>query len=250
MEKYQNLGKNLMPSNHKILFIIPARGGSKGLKGKNIKVCADKPLIEWTIDAALESKYCEHIVISTDSEEIAKFSESKGITMYGLRTSELSSDTSSMLSVVQYELARFRSRYANLQISAAVILQPTSPLRTSRHIDEAIDYYFTNRKTAEDTLISVKTVDSKYSWIMQENKSGYLSFVSNKINSLNPTRQDLIDLYLPNGAIFILPILTLDRWVYGENTMFYVMSEVASIDIDNEEDFRAAESRLRDANSM
>ena len=136
-----------MYKNHKIIAIIPARSGSKGLKDKNIKDLNGKPLIAYTIEAARNSKIFDEIIVSTDSEKYAQISKEFGAKVPFLRSSQNSSDKAGSWDVVNEVLSKLYEKY-----DVVVLLQPTSPLRTGIHIKEAIDLFF---EKAADTVCSV-----------------------------------------------------------------------------------------------
>jgi len=119
-----------------IIAIIPARGGSKRLPGKNIKLLADKPLIAWTIEAALESKVFDHVFVSTDCDEIAQVAKTFGAEVPFLRPAEIATDTATTNDVVTHLVEWFEKEY-NRAVTTVAILQPTSPLRNAKNVQEA-----------------------------------------------------------------------------------------------------------------
>lgn len=228
-----------MHSGKKILTFIGARGKSKGLKNKNILPFCGKPLILWTIEAALKSKYIDSVLVSTDSPEIAEISKQAGASVPFLRPERFAGDHVPQMEAVYHSLD-WLIQNNQMDYHLFMLLQPTSPLRTSRHIDQAIDFYFKNRKTDEDTLVSVKKIDPKMAWIMKEANAGYVTFyIKNGEN-----RQIYLPTYLPNGAIYLSPIKGLVERVgfYTDKTLYFLMNETESIDIDTIEDFKQAET--------
>jgi len=123
-----------MINNKTILTIIPARGGSKGVKRKNVRNLAGKPLIAWTIEAAKNSKYLDRVVLSSEDKEIIKIAKEYGCEVPFVRSKELAKDDTPGIDVVLHALNMIRERY-----NYVVLLQPTSPLRTECHIDECIE---------------------------------------------------------------------------------------------------------------
>jgi CMP-N-acetylneuraminic acid synthetase len=224
-----------MKSPYKILAIIPARKGSKGIPSKNTKLIYNKPLISWTIEAAQKSKYINKIIISTDCHKVKEISESYNINIPRLRPDNLSTDSASSDDVIKYEL----NGAGNFDIIC--MLQPTSPLRDYKDIDSAFEEFFKSRASA---LVSVcKNQHSPY-WSFNINGS-YLKTLFPDMN-INKRRQELPDTYKLNGAIYIARID-----FYRKNSSFltnqtipYIMSFNKSIDIDNLEDFDIAEKRL------
>lgn len=227
-----------------ILAFIPARGGSKGLPNKNILECAGRPLIEWTIAAAKGVSYIDDVVVSTDSEKIAAVSQRAGASVPFLRPSELATDDSSLLDVTNHAWKKHVTA-SDKQYDYVVVLQPTSPLRTAAHICEAIEFYFKNRQSDEDTLASVYEVSQKFGWLMQSSReNGYIRFCLG-VSTRNPQRQRLEPYFLPNGAIFIANGAALNGGLYRDNTLPFVMPAADSIDIDTLDDFVEAENILR-----
>lgn len=226
-----------------ILAFIPARGGSKGLPNKNILPCGGKPLIEWTISAAKAVDFIDDVLVSTDSPEIAKVSKSAGAAVPFLRPAELATDSASLNDAIRHAWENHAAA-SGKRFDYIVVLQPTSPLRTAAHIRAAIEFYFTNRRTADDTLASVYQVGQKFGWLMQpEQESPYIRFCLD-VSLQNPQRQGLKPYYLPNGAIFIVRGEALQRGLYTSQTLPFVMDVNESIDIDAGDDLRAAEERL------
>lgn len=228
-----------MHSGKKILILIGARGNSKRLKNKNILPFCGKPLILWTIEAALKSKYVDSVLVSTDSPEIAKISKQAGASVPFLRPERFAGDHVSQMEAIYHSLD-WLIENNQMDYHLFVLLQPTSPLRTSGHIDRAIDFYFKNRKTDEDTLISVKSLNPKMAWIMKEAEEGYVDFcIKNGEN-----RQICLPTYLPNGAIYLSPIKGLIERMgfYTDKTLRFLMTEEESVDIDTIEDFKQAEA--------
>lgn len=228
-----------MYAGFSVLALIPARGGSKGLPNKNVLDCAGKPLIEWTIAAALGTREIDDVLVSTDAEGIAAVSQRAGASVPFLRPAEYATDESSMLDVVRHawesHLDPKGARY-----DYVVLLQPTSPLRTAAHIRDAIKFYFSNRSSSEDTLASVCQVDPKYGWLMQTiDDSPYIRFCLD-VQSGNPQRQRLSSYYLPNGAILIVKGSAVGGGFYHHRTIPFIMATSDSIDIDTNDDLMRA----------
>ncbi len=226
-----------------LLAVIPARAGSKGLPNKNILHCAGRPLIDWTIAAGLESKFIDQVIVSSDSKNIldtaARFKECLPLA----RPCELAVDEADMVDVLDHAWQNCLNS-AGEHFDYIVLLQPTSPLRTSLHIDEAIKFYFERSHSETDTLASVYLADKKNGWLMHlDNANGYIKFCFDVVSS-NPQRQQLNSYYFPNGAIFILKACTVKKGLYRANTIPFMMANNESIDIDNLEDFKAAENLL------
>lgn len=230
-----------MYKGNSLLGIIPARGGSKGLPNKNIKVCAGKPLIEWTISAANGSQYLDRVIVSTDSKDIANVAKECNCDVPFLRPRELASDTSAIMDAVHHALARLNDEGETYE--HVVLLQPTSPLRTSNDIDRAIEMYFEVGDCNERTLISVYRADAKYALLMHKNGSGFMEFAL-PIDISNPRRQVLPECFLPNGAIYIGNMAYSNTSFYGDKTIMYEMPINRSVDVDTIDDLNQAEKLL------
>ena len=219
-----------------VLAIIPARSGSKGLPGKNIINCAGKPLIAWSIDAALGSKYVTKVLVTTDSDKIADVASEYGGWVPFLRETDLAKDDSSITDVVKDVLSNIKGK---AKYDLVILLQPTSPLRTSKHIDNAIDMFLKGKNSGSDALVSVYKIDSKCLLAFGINKNSNNIYSHFGIDLTNPRRQDLPQTYAPNGSIYISSIDGFDGF-YSENTMPFIMNENVSIDIDYKCDLEKA----------
>jgi len=223
------------------IAIIPARGGSKRLPGKNIKLLGDKPLIAWTIEAAIESNIFDHVFVSTDSQEIADISKQYGAEVPFLRPEYLSSDTATTNDVITHLIAWFESEY-NQKTSLIAVLQPTSPLRNARHIIEAIREM---KDKSAKAIISVCRLEHPIQFCNQLGSDGSMAGFIKKEN-LQRT-QDLEPIYRLNGALYIFDRDYVSRMqdLYSEGTFAYIMDFKYSIDIDIQEDFNLAEYYLK-----
>ena len=213
----------------KILSIIPARGGSKGLPNKNILSLAGKPLIAWSIEASKASKYITKTVVSSDSKEILNIAkEYKADTIN--RPYFLALDDSSSESVVIHALDSVKENFDYI-----ILLQPTSPLRDSSHIDKAFELLL---KSDADALISVKEIDNKILKAFMEDEKGNLKGIANNTFAFMP-RQKLPKTYMSNGAIYIIKTKTFlkNKSFFAKKTIKFLMDEVSSLDIDSKEDF-------------
>ncbi len=229
-----------MFKSKRILAFIGARAGSKGLKNKNIVNFAGKPLIVWTIKAALGSKYIDRTIVSTDGEQIAKIAREAGADAPFLRPKKMAQDHSLIQTALEHCLV-WLNKHEHQNYDYLLCLQPTSPLRTVRHIDEAIEYYFRNKQSNQDSLVSVVKPSEKLGWLMEKNKAGYVHFAFD-IKGQKFRRQNIPDYYLPNGAIFLAPIKSLKvAGFYTAHTIPFVMKTEVSIDIDTKEDLKKAE---------
>jgi len=220
----------------KILAIIPARGGSKGLPGKNTKKINGKPLIEYTIEAAIASKLINRIIVSTDDQEIAEVAIKAGAEVPYLRPEYLARDDSKVIDTCLYVLAKLKEE--DYIPDAVILLQPTSPLRTSIHIKEAVEVFLEKKA---DSVISV--CDSNYSpsLLTKIDSNGILIPVLDSYDIFN-NRQALEKVYKLNGAIYIIKtsLLIKNKSFFGKRTYPYIMPVEASIDIDTYFDFNLA----------
>jgi N-acylneuraminate cytidylyltransferase len=217
----------------KFLGIIPARSGSKGLPNKNIKLLKGKPLLAWTIEEALSSKYLEQVIVSTDSSEIAQIAINYGALVPFLRSKNLATDESPTVDTV-LDLIKKLPNY-----DYVVLLQPTSPLRTIEDIDSAIDIMKTAKAKA---LVSVCESDESPYWMYKMNANNILSPLVEATESIS-RRQDLPKSYTVNGAIYVAhtDYLLKNKSFFGAETLGYVMEKEKSFDIDSADDFKEVE---------
>ncbi|WP_319588654.1 acylneuraminate cytidylyltransferase family protein [uncultured Desulfobulbus sp.] len=231
-----------MYKNKKIIAVIPARGGSKGLPGKNIRQIAGKPLIAWSIKAAQESRYVDKLIVSTDSQEIADVATSWGADVPFIRPAELASDEAKSIDVILHALNIMQS--PTPRFSLVLLLQPTSPLRTGKDIDNAVELLF--EKNAK-SIVSVCKAEHHPWWTntLPEN-GGMKDFLRTEI--CNTNRQQLPIYYRLNGAIYLAEICFIEKVksFITEGTFAHLMRQEYSIDIDTLIDFRLAEIYLMD----
>ena len=220
----------------KILVLITARGGSKRVPGKNIRRLGDKPLVVWSIDAAKGiSNICD-IIVSTDDVAIAKVCSEAGAFVPWIRPKELSSDTSSSVDVALHALDWYEAH--NGKVDGLLLLQPTSPFRTSKHILEAISLY---ESSDCEMVVSVKkTKSNPYFNLFEEKESGNLE-LSKKGNFTS--RQSAPITYEYNGAIYIFSKETIQTKQFSEFERIkkYEMSAIDSVDLDEPLDWKLAE---------
>ena len=225
----------------KILGIVPARGGSKGLPGKNIRPLNGKPLIGHTIDAAKASKYINKLVLTTDDDDIARVSSQFGIEIPFMRPSELATDTSRAIDTYIYTLKRLKDEF-NYEPDMVVILQPTSPLRTTEDIDSAIQKFIENKA---DSVMSMCELEHPIERARVIREDGRIeNYLRQKIVVKN--RAEYFQVFAPNGVVFVLkPEMIYKKDFYSENTFAYVMPKDRSVDIDILIDFEIAEFLLK-----
>ncbi len=225
------------------MAFIGARAGSKGLKGKNIIDLAGRPLIDWTIQAALGSKYVDRTVVSTDGEEIARVARTSGADVPFSRPQELATDESLLDEAIQHCVQWLKDK-EKTSYDYLLLLQPTSPLRTSAHIDQAIEYFFEHKKSEQDILIAVSLAPPKTGWLMHRNSAGYVQF-SLDAGQRKHRRQELPQFYFPNGFIYFGPQEIMRRISEVRDTMIpYVVDEAIAADVDSKEDLEKAEAYI------
>jgi len=227
--------------NKKVLAIIPARGGSKGVPRKNIRLLGEKPLIGWTIEAALGASFIDRLVLSSDDSEISEVATIFGCEVPFVRPSELASDSASTVAVVNHALSSLDDKF-----DVVVLLQPTSPFRTSKHIDEAIKIMVERNAKSVVSVVKINKSPEWMYWLDQ--KSMEISQILE--GSVASRRQESRSAYSLNGAIYIIDV-SLFREINGficPNTVAYLMTETESLDIDTPEDFDYAKFILAGKN--
>ncbi len=225
----------------KIICIITARSGSKGLKNKNIRKLKGLPLLAHTIIAAKKSKIFSRIILSTDSEQYRKIGLKFGAEAPFLRPKKLSTSTAHHPDVVNHAL-KFIEKTNKIKFDYVVMLQPTSPFRNSKHIKEATNKFL---KEKNQSLISLKRHDYPPWWLFSLEKNKIYQFLKFKNkNVFNLERQEFPKLYRPNGAFYISQrkVLLTGNLINPKSCGYYIMSEKDSIDIDNLIDLKVAEN--------
>ena len=221
-----------------ILVVIPARGGSKGRPGKNIKMLCGKPLIAYSIDVARAFADDKNICVSTDSEEIKQVVEQYGLEVPFLRPDYLATDTATSDDVLIHAVNYYREPYGRT-FKKLLLLQPTSPLRTKEDVEGAIRLY------SDDIDMVVSVIKSHAPAVLcQDDEQGYVQLTYNK-KALG--RQQLPDMYEFNGAVYVMSVdALLEKKMAGFTKIVkYVMSKEHSIDIDDIYDFLQVESILK-----
>ncbi|MGG4481041.1 cytidylyltransferase domain-containing protein [Paenibacillus illinoisensis] len=224
------------------LAIIPARGVSKGLPGKNIRLMNGKPMIVYTIEAAFESGCVNEVVVSTDSEEIAKVAREAGASVPFLRPTELASDEAKSIDVLKHAVAYYE-RELELSFDSILLLQPTSPLRNARDILDAYTEFVCHDA---DSLQSVTSAQTHPYLLRCIDEHGKLSSYVKAVSHLR--RQELEKLYELNGAVYFMKrdLLMEQNQIVGENNLGFIMPKERSIDIDDIWDFRLAEFAMKE----
>lgn len=221
----------------KILAIIPARGSSKGLPRKNVKKLAGKPLIAWTIEAAKQSKYISHVILSSEDPEIIEVAKQYGCDVPFTRPIELAQDDTLTMDVIIHAIEQCGN------FDYIVLLQPTSPLRTTEDIDGCIQKLIENKV---DFCVSItEATESPYWMYTMENNRMYPLMQQEQMKS---RRQELPVVYALNGAVYVAKTdaLLMEKSFLNEHTIGYTMPQEKSFDIDTITDFKICEYLLVD----
>jgi len=226
--------------SYKILAIIPARGGSKGIRRKNLQKLSGKPLIAHTIIAAKKTKSINKIIVSTDDKEIGKISKNNGAEVPFLRPKQISKDTSSIIEVIKHAL-KFLQENQSYVPDIIILLQPTSPLRTSQLITKTIN---TLKKSKATSVITVSKI-TKHPYAAYWLKNDFLKPFEKNFTKYS-RRQEFPDLFFPTGAVYTFWYDTLKKFnsLYGPKIKPIVVHD-EDIDIDNLRDLFFAEMMLK-----
>lgn len=230
-----------MINGKRILAVIPARAGSKRLPGKNIKKLSGKPLIQWTIEAALECDLIDETVVSTDDLSIAELSKNHGASVPFIRPYSLSQDNSTSIDVLIHALDYYKEQ--GLAFDYIMLLQPTSPLRNASHIYGAVNMLC--EKDA-DAVISVCETEHSPLWANTLDETCNMDFFLRK-ELKNQRSQDLPKYFRLNGAIYLVDTVRLraEKTLFITNNIYgYKMDRKSSVDIDEGIDFLLAKSIL------
>lgn len=228
---------------NRYLAIIPARKGSKRLLNKNILKLGGKPLVAWTIEAALKSKYINEVMVTTDSDEIAEISKNYGAKVPFIRPNELATDKASSYDVIKHTIDFYRQK--NQIFDYIILLQPTSPLRNYDNINKAIELQI--EKNA-NSITSVCEMNHSPLWSNTlPNNSSMIGFIEPEI--IGKRSQDIETYYRLNGAIYIAKTKTLlkeESFISVSKSFAYKMDKKHSVDIDDEMDFKMAELIIKE----
>jgi len=226
-----------------ICAVIPARGGSKGVPRKNIRLFAGRPLIAHTIDAARLARTLDRVIVSTDDDEIARVARDHGADVPFLRPAELSGDDVATLPVLVHA-ARWLEDSTKQPVTAIVTLQPTSPLRTPQHIDGAIALW---RQSGADSVVTVCAAEHSPYWMGTLERDRFVPLLQDM--GTYRSRQALPAVFRLNGAVYVTArrILFDEARILGEDTRAIVMSTDESLDIDTLSDFAAGEAMMRES---
>ncbi|WP_107840264.1 cytidylyltransferase domain-containing protein [Metasolibacillus meyeri] len=226
----------------KILAIIPARGGSKGVPRKNIREIAGKPLLAWTIEEAKKSNYIDRLILSSENDEIIKIAKTYGCETPFIRPLELAQDDTPGIAPVLHAINTLGAD----SFDFVVLLQPTSPLRNIADIDGCIEMVL---NTNSDSGVTVAESHSSPYWMYKMNEEEFLQPLFEAESKIS-TRQDLPKTYTLNGAVYVNKVSQLlkEKSFIGKKTKLYIMPIERSLDIDNEVDFLICEQLLMKKN--
>lgn len=225
-----------MINGRSVYALIPARGGSKGLPGKNIKNLAGKPLLQWTVEAAKRSCHIDHVVLSSEDAEIINCARDCGCETPFVRPASLAQDNSSVIDVIEHAIEQLP------EFDILVLLQATSPFRHQLHIDQALETYIS---TNAESCVSVSKPHVSPYWMYTVDSQNHLQALLDAEHSAKQ-RQALPPVYALNGAIYIISrdhFLQSGKLV-GQRCVPYVMDTIHALDIDYALDFYLAETMI------
>ena len=231
----------------RILGVIPARGGSKGIPKKNIKMLCGKPLLQYTIDAATNATKLTQVILSSDDEAIIAIVKDFDVEVPFIRPQELAQDDTPTLAVIQHALKFYIEK--DIYFDAVCLLQATSPFKTGAFIDAAIQKFIVSDC---DALISVQEVPDEYNphWAFKENKAGDLELFTGE-SQIIARRQDLPKIYHRDGLIYITKthVLLKQKSLYGSKLAYIKSPGTYTINIDTMIDWEQAEAFLNSNNT-
>jgi len=225
------------------LAIIPARGGSKGLPGKNIKELCTKPLIAWSIEAGLKSSYIDEVMVSTDDQGIADIAKTYGANVPFLRPDDLASDTATSFDAVKHTIDYYKN-VLHKTYDYIVLLEPTSPLRESSDIDNAIEQLLSSEA---DSIVGIsKTEDQNPAFLIKKNRQNFITGYENADMKVL-RRQDIQDVYFFEGTVYISQTnaLLTQKTFYHSQTIGYEVPKYKSLEIDDMDDFIMVEAMMK-----
>ena len=227
----------------RVLGLIPARGGSKGVPGKNIKLLAGKPLLAYTAAAALAAQHLSRVVLSTDDEQIAAVGRACDIEVPFLRPAELAQDHSPTLPVVQHALRTLEA--AGEQFDAVCLLQPTNPLRRAVDIDACITLF---AREQADSVVTVLPVPAEYNphWVYFRAADGSLRLSTGESTPI-PRRQALPPAFHREGSVYVTrrDVILEENSLYGQRVLGVELDPARSVNIDTPDDWAHAEALLQ-----
>lgn len=226
----------------KILAVIPARGGSKGVPRKNVKILGEKPLIAFSIDSAVESTMLSRVIVSTEDSEIANCAKEYGAEIPFLRPQFLAEDTTPTLAVIQHLIQEFEEQ--GQFYDAICLLQPTSPFREKGFVDKAISNFIS---AGTDSLVSVLEVPHEFNphWVFEVNDKGCLN-ISTGESQIIPRRQELPKAYHRDGSVYLTKVEVIKQGsLYGNSVAYVESNRESHVNIDTMSDWEEAEKKYK-----
>lgn len=239
-----------MINNKRVLVLIPARGGSKGIPRKNIMNLCGKPLLAWPIQAALNSRFVDRIVVSTDDKEIAVIAADFGAEVPFMRPGELASDTADSISVIEHTIGFLGEQHDVYEY--LVLLEPTSPLTETDDIDCALEMLESKRDIA-DSIVGVSKIEATHPvFDVEISGNGLLKpYLTSAFPSAH-RRQDITELYFFSGSLYIsdISVLTKKRSFYHDRTLPYIDPKWKAFEVDDMVDFICIEAIMRNVKKL
>ncbi len=228
-----------------ILAVIPARSGSKRVPNKNVRDFHGKPLIAWAIEASNGAEHITTTFVSTNDEEIAAIAREHGAHVPFLRPQELAEDTTRIEPVLVHALEEFKKN--GVSFDAIALIMATNPLRTSAHLDEAVELF---NKTGASSVVAVHQTHGNRNphWILKKDESGARFFNDTPLKEIITRSQDLPPCYSRNDIVYIINPINLyenPSNLYGDNVELYLMDDVHDADINSEEDWHIAHDKFK-----
>lgn len=227
-----------------VVAIIPARGGSKGLPGKNIKDFCGKPLIVWTIEAALQSRFIDKVIVSTDNHEIAKIAKQSGALVPFIRPTHLATDETPSIDVIKHAL-NFCAEKNELFFEYTIMLEATSPLRVAEDIDEAFMQLIASPYAESIVGISRSEAQNPAFLVTRDSKNLITGYRDSAMKVIR--RQDIESVYFFEGSLYIseTTVLCKKNTFYHDKTLGYEFPKWKSLEIDDLDDFLMAETIMK-----
>ena len=241
-----------MTSNHlknkKILAIIPARSGSKGIKNKNIKIIKKKPLLYWIGKAAKQSRLIDKIIVSTDSLKIKGICQNYNLEVPFLRPKKISKDNSKSVDLIFHAINFFKKK--NLFFDYVILLEPTSPFTTAKDIDDAIEQLYKKRNQADAIVGVSENINRHPIYNFKIKQNGKIKPYKKRFSTAR--RQELEKLYFLDGSLYISKIdkLIKDKTFYHNRTLGFITKKWKSIEVDDITDFIIAESIFKNRRKL
>jgi len=234
-----------MYKNRKIIALIPARAGSKGLPGKNIRPLMGKPLMAWSIEQALSTRYLDRVVVSTDSQEFSEIAKKFGAEVPFLRPAELAVDTAPSIDFIAHAVDFFNK--GNETFDYLVLLEPTSPLREAEDINKCIELLIDN--PSAKAIVSIARLVSGHPEfnVVLDGPDGFIRKMNGSADFRVLRRQELKDVYFFDGTLYMsdIPTLLSKRTFYHELTLSYIVPHWKSVEIDDLSDFICCEALMK-----